>query len=347
MEIKYIPINKLIPYDKNPRKNDKAADAVAASIKEFGFKNPIVLTKDMVVINGHTRLKAAKKLGMKEVPCIIADDLTDEQAKAFRLADNKVGEIADWDFDLLGSEMDDLPEFDFEGFGFDLDKVESSITHEYGSWEKPFGATNFYEYDEERVEGRFEMPMLEPCDFVPDHMIGFKYCNQSKDYGATIHFYLDDYQFERLWNRPRDYINLISKFNGTLTPNFSIYYDMPEAIKIWNTYRSRLLGQMYQDYGFKVIPIVYWSDERSFDYCFDGLPENATLSINNISVSGKKNEWSKGLWDEGVKELIHRKHPKRILLYGNGAKPNFDFGDIEVIQYKNDVTERMTGAKKR
>lgn len=71
MEVKNIPINKLIPYDKNPRKNDKAADAVAASIKEFGFKNPIVLTKDMVVINGHTRLKAAKKLGMKEVPCII------------------------------------------------------------------------------------------------------------------------------------------------------------------------------------------------------------------------------------------------------------------------------------
>lgn len=118
-------INKKItdikPYEKNPRKNDEAVKYVAASIKEFGFKVPIVVDKDGIIVAGHTRWKAAKKLGLDEVPCIIADDLSDEQIKAFRLADNKVSEKAEWDFDLLGEELDDLFDFDMSIFGFDDD----------------------------------------------------------------------------------------------------------------------------------------------------------------------------------------------------------------------------------
>ncbi len=107
------------PYEKNPRKNDEAVKYVAASIKEFGWKVPIVIDKNGIIVAGHTRWKAAKKLGFDEVPCIIADDLTDEQIKAFRLADNKVSEKAEWDFDLLGEELDDLFDFDMTEFGFD------------------------------------------------------------------------------------------------------------------------------------------------------------------------------------------------------------------------------------
>lgn len=98
-------VNELIPYINNPRNNDNAVDAVASSIKNFGFKVPIIIDKDNEIVTGHTKLKAAKKLGIEKVPCIIADDLTDEQIKAFRLADNKVGEIATWDFELLDSEL--------------------------------------------------------------------------------------------------------------------------------------------------------------------------------------------------------------------------------------------------
>ena len=92
---------ELIPYINNPRNNDEAVDAVASSIKNFGFKVPIVIDKNNEIVNGHTRLKAAKKLGLQSVPCIIADDLTESQIKAFRLADNKVSEIATWNLDLL------------------------------------------------------------------------------------------------------------------------------------------------------------------------------------------------------------------------------------------------------
>lgn len=113
-------IDELVPYEKNPRKNDAAVDKVAASIREFGFKVPIVVDKDNVIAAGHTRYKAAKKLGLETVPCIIADDLTDKQIKAFRLADNKVAEKSEWDFDLLGDELDDILNIDMSQFGFDL-----------------------------------------------------------------------------------------------------------------------------------------------------------------------------------------------------------------------------------
>lgn len=111
-------ISDLIPYENNPRKNDIAVDAVMASIKEFKFRVPIIIDKDGVIVAGHTRLKAAQKLGLKTVPCIVADDLTPEQIKAFRLADNKVGELAEWDFEKLDLELEEL-DFDMTPFGFD------------------------------------------------------------------------------------------------------------------------------------------------------------------------------------------------------------------------------------
>lgn len=119
MKIESVAIDKIIPYEKNPRKNDVAVDAVAASIKEFGFKIPILLDKNGTIIAGHTRLKAAIKLGLKEVPCICADDLNEEQVKALRLADNKTAELADWDFDLLNDELLDIIDIDMTSFGFE------------------------------------------------------------------------------------------------------------------------------------------------------------------------------------------------------------------------------------
>lgn len=121
MEIINRKIKDLIPYDKNPRKNDEAVKYVKASIEQFGFKVPIVIDADGVIVAGHTRLKAAKELGMEEVPCIVADDLNEEQIKAFRLADNKTAEIAEWDIELLNTELLGLESnFDMSDFGFDI-----------------------------------------------------------------------------------------------------------------------------------------------------------------------------------------------------------------------------------
>ena len=121
-------LDEIKPYENNPRHNDNAVDAVANSIREFGFKVPIVVDSGGVIVAGHTRYKAAKKLGLDKVPCIIADDLTDEQVSAFRLADNKVGELATWDLDTLKVELDNIGEVDLSDMGFDLnDEPDENI----------------------------------------------------------------------------------------------------------------------------------------------------------------------------------------------------------------------------
>lgn len=124
MKVEERKLTELHPYEKNPRKNDAAVKYVAESIKEFGFKVPIVIDSNGVIVAGHTRYKAAKKLKLETVPCIVADDLNEEQIKAFRLADNKVAEKAEWDFDLLSSELDELLDFDMSVFGFEDDAEE-------------------------------------------------------------------------------------------------------------------------------------------------------------------------------------------------------------------------------
>ena len=130
VKIKAVKVADLIEYENNPRNNEKAVAAVAESIKQFGFKNPIIIDKDGVIIAGHTRKAAALKLGLDTVPCIIADDLTPEQAAAFRLADNKTAELAEWDFEKLNEEIKALADFnvDMADFGFDLSEFEQKTT---------------------------------------------------------------------------------------------------------------------------------------------------------------------------------------------------------------------------
>ena len=120
MEIKivYKKVDELKAYENNPRDNDKAVEAVANSIREFGFKVPLVITEDNVIVTGHTRLKASKYLGLESVPCIIASDLNEDQIKAFRIADNKTSELSDWDFELLDEELANI-DIDMSQFGFE------------------------------------------------------------------------------------------------------------------------------------------------------------------------------------------------------------------------------------
>lgn len=119
-------ISELKPYEKNPRKNDAAVSAVANSIRKFGFKVPVVIDKDGVIVTGHTRYKAALSLGLQKIPCVVADDLTSEQVKAFRLVDNKVGEIAEWDVNMLEAELSEIEDVDMGLFSFDVDTISDA-----------------------------------------------------------------------------------------------------------------------------------------------------------------------------------------------------------------------------
>lgn len=124
MKIEEWPIDKVVPYENNPRNNDDAVEATANSIREFGWQQPIVVDKDGIVIVGHTRLKAAKKLNLDQVPVTVANNLTDEQVKAYRLADNKTGELAEWESKMLNEELNEILNIDMEQFGFEPEEDE-------------------------------------------------------------------------------------------------------------------------------------------------------------------------------------------------------------------------------
>ena len=150
MQIVYKETGTLVPYGNNPRKNEKAVPAVKESIHQFGFKIPIIIDRENVVVCGHTRLLAAKELQMEEVPCIIADDLTEEQIKAFRLVDNKVGELAEWDVDLLPLELADIAQ-DLSVFGFESiseDEFGEEFTLDSGE-KKPYQQISLTLHDEQ------------------------------------------------------------------------------------------------------------------------------------------------------------------------------------------------------
>lgn len=157
MQIKELLLEDLREYENNPRNNDGAVQAVADSIKEFGFKVPIVIDSDNVIVAGHTRLKAARLLGLETVPCIIADDLTPEQIKAYRLADNKTGEIAEWDFSLLEKELSELSEIDMSAFGFDESIFENIDEYE----ENP---ADELEEQRETLQDKFIVPPFSVLD---------------------------------------------------------------------------------------------------------------------------------------------------------------------------------------
>ena len=158
-------IETLTEYERNPRKNDAAVEYVANSIREFGFKVPVVIDKDGVIVAGHTRVKAARKLGMESVPCIVADDLTEEQIKAFRLADNKVGEFAEWDFDFLADELQDIADIDYSEFGFDISKIADSWfeEHERNDTSHQEGNDEYNEFVD-----KFEIPKTTDDCYTPD-----------------------------------------------------------------------------------------------------------------------------------------------------------------------------------
>ena len=345
LKIEYISIEELKPYIKNARKHPvEQIKQIEESIKNFDMIDPIGIWKDNTIIEGHGRLIACKNLGFKEVPIIRLDHLSDEERKAYTLAHNKIAEGSEWDFELINEEMEDIFNFDMEDFGFEFMTEEEHQKNK----DKPLEIQkkfNILEFDSNRCVGKYEMPVLEPVDFKPTRLVGFNYAKSSKDFDFGIHFYLDDYQFERLWNNFDNYVGLLRKFECVLTPHFSVYADMAKPIRVYNTFRGKLLGQMMQDRGLTVIPTVYWGEtEDTYDYEFDGLPENSTLSIYTMNYYAS--EWANEVSRKGLIELLKRKKPKRLLIYTNGREiDDVDFGNTEVIYYKNEVTERMKNIK--
>ncbi|MBZ4030222.1 DUF4417 domain-containing protein [Ligilactobacillus salivarius] len=184
-------------------------------------------------------------------------------------------------------------------------------------------------YDKTEISGKYDIPKIYSVEYMPDDLLGFNYVTNTTDKSIGVHFFLDDYQIERVWNRPEFYINKLKDFDCVLTPDFSLYSDMPKSMMIWNTYRSRLIGQLMQKAGIIVIPTVSWADETTFDFCFDGLPQESTLVISTIGV--KQNQSKYKVWQSGVNEMIKRCRPKKLMIYG--GKVDYQFPKNIITKY--------------
>ena len=190
-----------------------------------------------------------------------------------------------------------------------------------------------------KYEGYYELPSIKGINIYPTKLIPFSKCLSSKDYDCFIHFYEDDYEFERIWKGPKKYLNILKKFKGVITPDFSLYRDMPLAMQIWNTYRSRAIGSWLQENGINVICNVRWADERSYDFCFDGAPSNSIISIGthgNIKVKEDRQYFEKG-FNECIKVL----KPSVTIIYGSltkNIKETCESNNIKLINFDSEYS---------
>lgn len=174
------------------------------------------------------------------------------------------------------------------------------------------------------------MPIIKACNHVPTDLIGFNYVKSTDKTDCGVHFFIDDYQFERVWNSPDENIERLRKFQCVLTPDWSLYMDMPMALKVWNVYRQRLIGQIFQDSGLTVIPTLSWAEPETYNFCFDGIEQGGTVAVSTVGVM--KSESARAIWIDGMSEAMKRLKPKNVICYG--SKIDFDFGNANTIYFK-------------
>lgn len=175
--------------------------------------------------------------------------------------------------------------------------------------------------------------MLNHLEWIP-----FNYALTAKDRkNKGVHFYLDDYQFQRVWNTPEKYVPILQEFGAVCAPDFSLYVDMPVALQIYNHYRKQWLSAFWQLQGIKVIPTICWSKPESFEWCFDGVPTNSIISISSVGTQ-KKKETIK-LFAEGCREAIKQLEPVQILWYGK-CPEEFDWNVTKIKPYYISIVER-------
>lgn len=183
--------------------------------------------------------------------------------------------------------------------------------------------------------GKYDIPVMQPVTelYIKD-WIGFNYVATTKKNRQTtgVNFYLWDHQFERVWNYPKRFAQVLNKFGCVIAPDFSTYIDFPRAVQIYNHYRSQWCGVFWQQHGATVVPNIQFSDEDSYDWCFDGVPEGGIVAISNVGCMNNKE--SRQLFMKGYNEMLTRIQPKEVLFFAHLID---DYkGPAHYIKYKLD-----------
>ena len=188
--------------------------------------------------------------------------------------------------------------------------------------------------------GEYGTPQIDSTTYEGEcEWIGFNYAKTCKEPGKKgVHFFLDDYQFNRLWTRIDDYIPMLRQFRYVMSPDFSTYTDFPKAIQIYNHYRKHWCGAYMQEAGIKVIPTISWSTPDSFEWCFDGEPEGGTVAVSSVGTQNSIGK--KRLFLDGYNAMIERLHPETIIFYGSVPEECMD-NIVRVKQFSEKFKEAL------
>ena len=191
--------------------------------------------------------------------------------------------------------------------------------------------------------GYYGIPELAPTPPVRvDNWVGFNYakgCEEPEIHG--IHFFIDDYQFIRVWNRPDKYLSMLKKFQAVCTPDFSVFSDFPRALQIWMHYKKHWLGAYWQENGITVIPTITWSTPDSYEWCFDGEPVGSAVALSTVGDLTRSEETKRALL-QGYEEMEKRLSPAQVILYGRIPEELKDRTNIVHVQ---SYTERWDALK--
>ena len=348
-KVEFIDTAAIKPYRLNAKKHPREQiDQIAESIRQFGFRQNLVVDSNNVLVIGHGRWLAARKLGLERVPCMRVEDLSEDQLKALRLADNRVSETG-WDEDILKLELDDIADLDMADFGFEEfmkdpepkeeSEVRSSLQHNV------FENQEVMQFPEENF---FGIPSIKATQTCGSQLLRFCDFKDVKDHENYIcHFYYDDFKFISAWREPNKYIKKLRKFKAVIAPDFSVYTDFPRALQILACYRRQWCAAYWQSLGIDVIPDVIWGDKKSYDYCFLGLPKNSVVAVSTVGVSNNL-EWNGREGDvfrDGYLEMMNRLEPTKVIFYG--VMPSGLPGDIIRVPSFYEQRRKMLNEKRR
>lgn len=187
--------------------------------------------------------------------------------------------------------------------------------------------------------GHEEIPCIKNCDSLPKKVIAFSKAINSKCYDSWIHFYEYDKNFERLWNNPQKYLPIIKRFNGVISPDYSLYYDMPLCMQIWNTYRGKALAHWLQENEIKVIPNVRWGDERTFKLSCLGVEKCKNIAVGTHGCI--KSVEGRNMFIAGFEYAINKLKPKKVIVYGRMPDKIFGWArmqNVELIQFESEFS---------
>lgn len=331
LKIEYAPIDSIKPFPKNAKKHTKSnIRQIANSIRDFGWRQPIVINTDGVIACGHGRYLAAQQLQCTTVPVVVADDLTEEEIAAYRLADNKTNE-SEWDYDLLDESLADIFNIDMADFGFDI--VDPFDEHEEQKEKTQDRVENIENLGRAEFpgDGYYDIPIIKPVKKLGKikEWIGFNYVlSDENPEGKAVHFFIDDYQFERVWKNPDAYVDKLKQYVCVASPDFSPYGDMPMALQIYNHYKKHWVAAYLQECGVTVIPTIRAStDERSFDWYLDGEPHGGIVLISSM-WSGAED--IQPIFEHEYNTMLETLEPKKIFVYGKETIPLG--GNVEYIK---------------